>query len=87
MLYKMLDDMLALANSVFVLGLPRSNRHVHGLLLCARLVLCCALLAVLLLYMLEDNMLVHTGGLIVVLCCTGLACVSCRTYNSIRMMR
>ena len=49
MLYKMLDDMLALANSVFVLGLPRSNRHVHGLLLCARLVLCCALLAVLLL--------------------------------------
>ena len=49
-LCKMPDDVLALANSVCLLGLSRSDRHVLGLLLCAGLVaLCCALLAVLLL--------------------------------------
>ena len=45
MLYKMLDDMLALANSVCLLALSRSDRHVLGLLLCAGLIaLCCAVL-------------------------------------------
>ena len=45
----MLDDMLALANSVCLLALPRFDRHVLGLLLCAGLIaLCCAVLAALL---------------------------------------
>ena len=47
MLYKMLDDMLliALANSVCLLALSRSDRPVLGLLLCAGLIaLRCAVL-------------------------------------------
>ena len=82
--------MLTLANFAYLLALSRSDWYVLGLLHFVPGRLRCAVLcfaAVLLLYMLEDNMLVHTAGLIVVLCCTGLACVSCRTYNSIRMMR
>ena len=51
-----------------------SDWHILGLLL----VLCCALLAVLLLQML-DNILEYAAGLIV-LCCTGLAHVWCRTW-------
>ena len=43
----MLDDMLALANSVSLLLMPRSDRHVLALLICAGLIaLCCAVLAV-----------------------------------------
>ena len=49
----MLDDMLALANSVYLLALSRSGRHVLALLLCAGLSL--AVLCLLL----EDNMLVR----------------------------
>ena len=43
----MLDDMLALANSVCLLVLSRSGRHVLVLLLCAELIApCCAVFAV-----------------------------------------
>ena len=43
----MLDDMLALANSVCLLALSRSDRHVLALLLCAGLIArCCAVFAV-----------------------------------------
>ena len=41
----MLDDMLALANSVCLLALSRSDRHVLALLLRAGLIaLCCVVL-------------------------------------------
>ena len=77
-LFKILDDVLALANSVCLPALSRSDRHVLDTSKyvsfcradCA--VVCCALRAELLLKMIDDNILVHTAGLIV-LCCTGMA--------------
>ena len=43
----MVDDILALANSVCVLGLSRSGRHVLALVPCAGLIApCCAVFAV-----------------------------------------
>ena len=50
----MLDDMLALANSVYLLALSRSGRHVLALLLCAGLI---ALAVLRLRSMLDDNII------------------------------
>ena len=43
----MLDDMLDLANSAYLLASSRSGQHVFALLICARLIApCCAVSAI-----------------------------------------
>ena len=53
---EMLDDMVALANSVFLLTLSRSGRHVLALLCAGLIALRCAVFAV---DVRRQNMLVH----------------------------
>ena len=53
---EILDDMVALANSVFLLTLSRSGRHVLALLCAGLIALRCAVFAV---DVRRQNMLVH----------------------------
>ena len=82
--------MLALANSVYLLALSRSDRHVLDLLLCAGLIaLCCAVLCCAVLCFAFDTAAVdarqHAGTYGRANCCAvlhWLARASCRTWHS-----